>query len=133
MTGYKDPPKESQFKKNDIRINRRGRPKSFNALRELAKMIANEKIEGKTKDGQSVVMSRVELILRDWATSKGNWQLQKQFMEIAYGKVKDEIELSGPDGKPIEISNLTEDELKKRIAAIIGIDLPAATNTTTPK
>jgi len=121
------------FVKGDPRINRKGRPKNFDALRSLAKMIANEKIEGKSPEGESVVMSRVELILRSWAASKGNWQLQKQFMEIAYGKVKDEIELSGPDGKPIEISNLTEDELKKRVAAIIGIDLPPAVDKPSAK
>ncbi len=112
------------FVKGDVRINRKGRPKNFDALRSLAKMIANEKVQ--TKDGLTA-MSRVELILRQWATS-GIWQLQKQFMEVAYGKVKDEIELSGPDGKPIQIADLSEDELKKRIASIIGIDVPDTTD-----
>ena len=121
--------KPGTFKKGDPRINRKGRPKNFDALRALAKVIANEKVQ--TKDGQTV-MSRVELILRQWAAS-GNWQLQKQFIEVAYGKVKDELELTGKDGSPIEISNLTEDELKKRIAAIIGIDLTATVDKPTPK
>ena len=121
------------FVKGDPRINRKGRPKNFDALRALAKMIANEKIEGKDTNGQPVIMSRVELILRSWASSKGNWQLQKQFIEVAYGKVKDELELTGKDGSPIEITHLTEDELKKRIAAIIGIELPATVDAAPTK
>lgn len=78
--------KPGTFTKGDPRINRKGRPKSFDALRELAKQIAQEKVEG--KDGS--VMSRIELILRRWSLSD-NPQLAGRFIEIAYGKVPDEI------------------------------------------
>ena len=78
------------FVKGDPRINRKGRPKSFDALRALAQMIAQEVIEG--REGSK--MSRVELILRSWSTS-GNPQLAGRFMEIAYGKVPEEMKVQG--------------------------------------
>ena len=75
------------FVKGDPRINRKGRPKSFKALRELAQEVAHEKVKsgGNTVviDGHSVTVA--EAIIRQWAGSK-NPQLQKAFIEIAYGK-----------------------------------------------
>ena len=83
-----DPPKKrGQFVKGDPRINRKGRPRNFDALRELAQHIAHEKVKG-------TAWSRVELILRHWASSD-KAELQRAFIDIAYGKVKDELELSG--------------------------------------
>jgi len=65
------------FVKGDPRINRNGRPKSFDQLRELAQAIGHEKITD--KDGE--VMTRVEAILRSWTTSK---QSVLQLAFIAY-------------------------------------------------
>lgn len=87
------------FVKGDPRINRKGRPKNFDKLRELAKQIANEAIT--TKDG-AVTMTTIEAILRRWAAS-GNPQLQKQFVEVAYGKVPMSVEVSGADGGAIPL------------------------------
>jgi hypothetical protein len=89
--GYGKPPKATQFKKNDPRINRKGRPKNFDKLRELAQQIASEAIT--TKDG-AVTMTTIEAILRKWASS-GNAILQKQFVEVAFGKVPDELQTTG--------------------------------------
>jgi len=50
------------FKKGDKRINRKGRPKDFSALRELAQEIAHEPIG----DGNKTV---VQAIMRKWAGS----------------------------------------------------------------
>ena len=83
-----NPENLKNFVKGDKRINRKGRPKNFDALRKLAMLIGNEPITG--KDGAQ--MSRAELILRSWSMSN-NYQLQKAFVEIAYGKVPDAIEL----------------------------------------
>jgi hypothetical protein len=77
------------FVKGDKRINRKGRPKDFDALRELARMIADEPLTiGERR------LTVVEAILRQWAQSK-NPQLQKGFLEIAYGKVPDNMQIGG--------------------------------------
>jgi len=76
--------KPGVFVKGDARINRKGRPKDFDALRELAKQIAAEPVMIGDKK-----LTVVEAILRQWAQSK-NAILQKGFLEIAYGKVPDE-------------------------------------------
>lgn len=82
------------FVKGDKRINRKGRPKSFDALRELAKQIANEPTD--------VGYTRIELIMRSWSLSKDP-RLQIAFMEYAYGKVPNIQEVTGKDGAPVEI------------------------------
>ena len=83
------------FKKGDARINRKGRPKSFDAFRELARAIAHEPA---TSKGEKVIINKKvatvsEMILRKWASSN-NPVLQRAFIEIAYGKVADRMELS---------------------------------------
>jgi len=100
-TGDNRPPNKGQFKKGDARINRKGRPRSFDALRELAQQIANEPIV--SADGQTK-MSRVEMVMRSWALSK-NYQLQRAFIEIAYGKVPDELDIKS-DGEKIVVIGL---------------------------
>ena len=84
------------FTKGDKRINRKGRPKTFDALRTLAQEISHETIPG--KDGNPYTVA--EAILRKWATS-GNPTLQMKFIEVAFGKER--TELGGADGGPIQI------------------------------
>ena len=84
------------FQKNDPRINRKGRPRSFDTLRALAQQIAHDPV---IKDGHPVVVNGhaitvCEAILRTWAQSK-NPQLVKAFIEIAYGKVPDALDMAG--------------------------------------
>lgn len=94
--------KPGTFVKGDPRINRKGRPKTFDALRALAQQIAHE--TAKTKAGEQLVIDGhvvtvAEAILRQWATS-GNAQLQRAFIEVAFGKVPDKVEVEG-EGKII--------------------------------
>ena len=82
-----------KFVKGDPRINRNGRPKSFDALRALAQEIAHEK--AKNSDGKVIVhdghaVTVAEAIMRKWASSN-NPQLQRAFIEIAFGKVPDTV------------------------------------------
>lgn len=93
------------FTKGDPRINRKGKPKNFDALRELAQQIAHE--EAKTQDGTPVVIAgrkvtNAELVLRKWMASK-DARLQMHVMEVAFGKVPQTLEVGGPDGGPIQL------------------------------
>ena len=92
------------FKKKDPRINKNGRPKSFDALRTLAQEIAHEVAQSKEQDviinGKKATIT--EVILRQWAQSK-NPKLQQQFIEVTYGKVPTPVEHTGKDGNAITI------------------------------
>ena len=75
------------FVKGDPRINRKGRPRSFDELRKLGQAIAQETVT--TSRGTRITLA--EAILRSWAESKEPI-LQKAFMEYAFGKVPDKLE-----------------------------------------
>jgi hypothetical protein len=82
------------FKKGDPRINKKGRPKGFTQLRELAQDIAHE--TAKKKDGQEVVIDNhkvtvIEAILRQWASDP---KRQEAFMAYAFGKVPQPVEMT---------------------------------------
>ena len=93
------------FRKGDPRINRKGRPKSFDQLRSLAQEIAHEAAK---QGGQPVVIDGhavtvTEAIMRQWAMSKDP-RLQQKFIEVAYGQVPSVTRLEGQDGGPIQIT-----------------------------
>ena len=79
--------------KGDPRINRKGRPRSFDQLRKLGQAIAGETVT--TSRGARITLA--EAILRRWAESKEP-QLQKAFMEYAFGKVPDKLETNPLEG-----------------------------------
>lgn len=89
-TGANSP--KGRFQKGDPRINRKGRPKSFDAFRALGQQIAHEvqlsKGEPLVINGHIVTVA--ENILRGWAKSN-NPVLQKAFVEVAFGKVPDTV------------------------------------------
>ena len=80
------------FTAGDARINRRGRPKNFDAFRRLAQAIAHE------PHPQNTSMTTVEAILRSWAASKEP-ALQRAFIEYCYGKPPEKVEASGLENK----------------------------------
>jgi len=83
--------KPGTFVRGDSRINRNGRPRSFDECRRLAQAIAHE-----VEKGRDITIA--ESILRSWAKSK-NPILQKTFMEYAFGKVPDKLETNPLDKK----------------------------------
>jgi len=93
------------FVKGDPRINRKGRPKTFDAVRALAQEIAIELV--RRQDGEPALvngkaLTTVELILRSWAQSQDP-RKQLAFIEYAYGKVPQQTEVTGKDGGPVEL------------------------------
>lgn len=86
------PRKAGTFVKGDKRINRKGRPKSFDQLRALAQQIAHEPIS----EGNTITVA--EAILRTMAKEN-----PARFVEIAFGKVPDEVSVSGDEDKPITV------------------------------
>jgi|WetSurMetagenome_2_1015567.scaffolds.fasta_scaffold483356_2 hypothetical protein len=98
------------FVKGDARINRKGRPKTFDGLRELAQQIAHEEAQARDKETGALVpvviagrkVTTAELVLRRWFQSNDG-KLQIHAMEVAFGKVPQTLEVGGPDGGPIQL------------------------------
>jgi hypothetical protein len=78
--------RKGTFAKGDPRINRKGRPRIsvFEELRKAALEIANEEVKGK---------KRVMIILNKMARSN-NFQMQQKFLDVAYGKIPDDINVN---------------------------------------
>jgi len=87
MTGYKKPPKSGQFVKGDPRINRSGRPKNINLLREIFEARANKNIADFMKPDTNCI----EAIADDWLNSS-DYKKQRAALEIIFGKLEHEEE-----------------------------------------
>lgn len=97
------------FTKGDPRINRKGRPKSFDALRELAQQIAHEEAMsgGQPIEINGHLATVTEMILRSWAQSK-DARLQQAFISYAFGLPPQRQEHSGPEGGPLVIEYVND-------------------------
>ena len=100
------PRKPGTFGKGDPRINRKGRPNTFDALRVLAQQVAHEAalVGGEPLVINGHTVSVAEAILRQWAQSR-NWQLQRQFIEVAFGKVPDDVHINDKEALLVRIVN----------------------------
>lgn len=108
------------FEKNDPNINRNGRPKAFDAIRTLSRAIAEEQAidyKGNKMEWAGKPVTNVEFILRSWIFDRNH---QKDFVEAAYGKVPNPVEIAGPDGESLNpymsISAEQLIEIAKKIA-----------------
>ena len=99
------------FKKGDPRINRKGRPKSFDQLRALAQMIANE--PGAT-DPDGKQHTNAEMALRKLLKEE-----TVKFLEISYGKVPQAVDVTSGGDKITSTSS--PDEIAQKVAALMAI------------
>jgi len=91
------------FTKGDPRINRKGRPRTFDQLRKLALSILGEPAKG--ADGQPIVIdghiaTNVELILR---SAMKHPHFARWLIEVAFGKPPERIEVTGREGAPLKV------------------------------
>jgi hypothetical protein len=82
------------FVKGDPRINRKGRPKSFDQFRALALQIGSE--AATTPDGKPILwngkpITWSEYVLRTWLTDK---RFIEKFTEVAFGKVPQAVDVT---------------------------------------
>jgi hypothetical protein len=104
------------FVKGDPRINRNGRPNSFDALRKLAQQLSSE--VAKDRDGNELIrdghkVTIAEMVLFQMLSDK---KQRKEFLEIAFGKVPNEITLGG------NVSLSWKDFIKSDDDGITGAD-----------
>jgi len=99
--------KRTRFRPHNC-ANPNGRPKDFSGARELARRIALEPDEDK--------LTCIERIFREWAKSE-NPQVQRAFIEYAFGKVPETIDLNVVRAQAVEfimpllIKHLPQDAL----------------------
>lgn len=100
------------FVKGDSRINKNGRPKAFDFIRELAQKIGNE-VEPVIR-GKLNTLTNAEIVLRQLMMHDG-----AKFIEVAYGKTPQSIELDanvgiGPSYESVREAIKIHESEKKR-------------------
>lgn len=116
-TGESRQKRPGTFTKGDPRINRKGRPRSFQAFRELSQDVLHE--EATDKDGKPIIINghiatNAEMIVRSWLTDK---KRQQALIEVAYGKVPQSIDVTNSDGS-LKPETMTPSEILARADAL---------------
>jgi len=114
VTGEKDP-----------RINREGKPPVFADLRKMAINLLVRKTESKDKEGKVIgEFTQAEMVLISWLASQ-DFQKQNRLMEIAWGKVPDEVHHITDEADFVRkyIKYYTDGELDRIQAGESGMDI----------
>lgn len=91
------------FVKGDKRINRNGRPKSFDQLRKLAQRILSEAIE----ENDTYKITRIEKMLKSMADGRSSADRQT-VLAYAYGKPKETVEVQQDAKVKVEIEYIED-------------------------
>lgn len=87
------------FKSHPEHINRKGRPKRFDELRDMTVEMGNEIVPvevGKGKTKKIILMTRFERILLNWFESL-SFDKQQAVMQYGFGKIPDKLEIKSGD------------------------------------
>jgi hypothetical protein len=110
------PPPGKPFVKGDSRINRKGRPKTFDAFRALSLDVLAEPAKG--ADGQPIIIdghvaTNVEMIVRSWMK---DGKRQQALIEAAFGKVPQQVDVTS--GGESLATKLTDEERVRRLMVL---------------
>jgi hypothetical protein len=111
--------KPFRFRKGDPRINRSGRPKSFDDFRDLAQKVTQENLT--LPNGKKITVA--EALLRQCAKSREP-ALIKILFEYAFGKVPDKLETTGLENRTTLILNYADEnksENRPRIPPTVSL------------
>ena len=96
--------------RSDLRINRKGRLRSFDELRKLAQAIANET----TTDTQGNKITTADALLRSWARKQTADSAKSVHRGSAFGKVPDKLETNPLDKKTTLILYYNHERPRRR-------------------
>lgn len=120
------------FRDHPERINRKGRPKSFDKLRELAVSLANEAAKATGPDGKAQIpieinghtATQIEMLLRTMIRENPT-----RFVEIAFGKVPDEVKVELGWKEEAKKQGYDPDKIKAELKAAARAALDAASGS----
>lgn len=109
------------FVKGDKRINRKGRPKTFDKLRAMVQETLNGDLKIKKPTGETVETTRLRLMLESMTTG-GNPADHRLLLEYGFGKVKEEVDITHTWKERAREAGYDPEEIERQArSAVAGI------------